>query len=266
MTNHRCRQHGMLSASQCDNILYSGLRCSNPVCLECTDYYESVNDTKKYCYDCVISYRKCKHKPIPRVIPNSQSVPMKQTTIDLTMHSSHSNTSDEEEDSISNQRASAITIPLYKEVSTPSAFHKDQCTAVTTSISESIRQDVASKSNVSDNDSICRQLFKPRENSTCYGIVMDSNDFSMRTLTSNKKSSISKRFINQDDDYSESNGSHDSEESVSPNSPDAAHVNPYNSVTTIVPLNNMEQIGHTTGKSMPIMPLIGTSLKLFLMN
>ena len=77
MTNHRCRQHGMMSNSQCDNILYSGLRCSNSVCLECTDFYESVNDTKKYCYDCVISYRKCKHEPITRVIPNSQSVPMK---------------------------------------------------------------------------------------------------------------------------------------------------------------------------------------------
>ena len=43
MTNHRCQKHGMLSSSQCDNILYSGLRCSNSVCLECTDYYEAVN-------------------------------------------------------------------------------------------------------------------------------------------------------------------------------------------------------------------------------
>ena len=33
---------------------------------------------------------------------------MKQTIVDLTMHSSHNNSSDEEEDSLSNQRASAI--------------------------------------------------------------------------------------------------------------------------------------------------------------
>ena len=98
MNNHRCRQHGMSSNIQCDNILFSGLRCSHSVCLECTDYYDSVHDTKKYCYDCVTSYRKCLHKPISSITIDTQSVTMKDNIVDLTMHSSDNNSSDDEED------------------------------------------------------------------------------------------------------------------------------------------------------------------------